>query len=334
MPRGAGQKLKLLYLKDYLLKYTDDSHAVTVRQMIEELNRRGISAERKSLYDDLDALDGDSCGLDLVRDNGNYSVASRDFELQEVKLLVDMVQSSNFITRTKTRELIGKLEGLVSVYDARQLDRHVYVRGRVKTMNESVYINVDKISEAISGDCKLRFQYFTYDTRKQKQLRHGGRARTVSPFALIWVDQNYYLLAYDSESAAMRHFRVDRMTRITAQPGPREGKALFEKTDMSTYTTKVFNMFTGEEKRVTLRFADSLVDPVIDRFGEDIALIPSGEDRFTVTVDVVVSPQFYAWLAPFGAEAEILSPPEVRRGMIEQLQTILKVYEKEADIQT
>ena len=326
MPRGAGQKLKLLYLKDYLLKYTDDNHAVTVRQMIEELNRRGISAERKSVYDDLDALDGDSCGLDLVRDNGSYAVASRDFTLQEVKLLVDMVQSSNFITRSKTRELIAKLEGLVSVYDAKQLDRHVYVRNRVKTMNESVYINVDKISEAISGDCQLCFQYFTYNTRRQKELRHGGKARTVSPFALIWVDQNYYLLAYDAESAAMRHFRVDRMTRISAQPGPREGTALFEKTDMSTYTTKVFNMFTGEEKRVTLRFSDRLADPVIDRFGEETPLFPDGAGRFTVTVDVVVSPQFYAWLAPFGAEAEVLSPPEVRQGMVEQLKTILTVY--------
>ncbi len=329
MARSSGQKLKLLLLRDYLLRNTDADHGVTVRQMIGHLAANGIGAERKSLYDDLAALGPDNYGMDIVADNGSYSLASRDFELQEVKLLVDMVQSSNFITRRKTEELIKKLEGLVSIHDARQLSRQVYVRNRVKTMNESVYLNVDILSEAIRGDLRLRFQYFQYNIAKQKELRHGGRFREVSPFALIWVDQNYYLLAYDASAGAMRHFRVDRMTRITRLPGPREGKALFEKTDMSTYTTKVFNMFTGEERAVRLRFASRLVDPVIDRFGESAILIPDGDAHFTVTVNVVVSPQFYAWLAPFGQDAEILSPADVREGMVRQFRDILAVYEKE-----
>lgn len=332
MAKSSGQKLKLLLLRDYLLRNTDPDHAVTVRQMIEHLEAQGVSAERKSLYSDLAALGPDSYGMDIVADNGSYSLASRDFELQEVKLLVDMVQSSNFITRSKTDELIRKLEGLVSVHEARQLSRQVYVRNRVKAMNESVYLSVDKISEAISGDLRIRFQYFQYNVRKQKELRHGGKFREVSPFALIWVDQNYYLLAYDADAAAMRHFRVDRMTRISQLPGPRDGKALFEKTDMSTYTTKVFNMFTGQERQVRLRFAERLVDPVVDRFGESAMLIPDGEGHFTVTVDVVVSPQFFAWLAPFGRDAEILSPADVRAGMVDQLREILDVYkEKEQE---
>ena len=331
MAKSSGQKLKLLRLRDYLLRNTDPSHGVTVRQMIEHLDTLGIGAERKSLYDDLAALGPDGYGMDIVAAGGSYALASRDFELEEVKLLVDMVQSSNFITRKKTDELIKKLESLVSVYDARQLSRQVYVRNRVKAMNESVYLNVDKISEAIADDLRLRFQYFQYNTKKEKQLRHGGRFHEVSPFALIWVDQNYYLLAYSAEAGAMRHYRVDRMTAIRHQTGPREGKELFAKTDMSTYTTKVFNMFTGEEKRVRLRFASRLVDPVVDRFGEAALLIPDGEDAFTVTVDVVVSPQFYAWLAPFGRDAEILSPPEVREGMARMLRDILAVYEKEAE---
>ena len=331
MPKSSGQKLKLLRLRDYLLRSTDPEHGVTVRQMIEHLDALGIRAERKSLYDDLAALGPDGYGMDIVAAGGSYSLASRDFELEEVKLLVDMVQSSNFITRRKTDELIRKLESLVSVHDARQLSRQVYVRNRVKAMNESVYLNVDKISEAIADDLRLRFQYFQYNTKKEKQLRHGGRFHEVSPFALIWVDQNYYLLAYSAEAGAMRHYRVDRMTAIRHQTGPREGKELFAKTDMSTYTTKVFNMFTGEEKRVRLRFASRLVDPVVDRFGEAALLIPDGEDAFTVTVDVVVSPQFYAWLAPFGRDAEILSPPEVREGMARMLRDILAVYEKEAE---
>ena len=329
MARSSGQKLKLLLLRDYLLQNTDDRHSVTVRQMIEHLARFGIRAERKSLYDDLDALGGGGYGMDILADNGRYALASRDFELQEVKLLVDMVQSSNFITKRKTQALIRKLETLVSVHEAKLLERNVYVRKRVKAMNESVYINVDKISEAINEDARLRFQYFQYNRRKQKVLRHGGRVHEVSPFALIWVDQNYYLLAYDPASGAMRHYRVDRMTQLSARPGPREGKELFAKTDMSTYTTKVFNMFTGEEKRVTLRFAERLADPVIDRFGEDAILIPAGEAHFTVTVDVVVSPTFYAWLGSFGRDAEILAPAEVRDGMISGLRELLSLYEKE-----
>ena len=328
MSKSAGQKLKLLLLRDYLLAQTDPAHGVTVRQMIEYLAAHGVSAERKSLYDDLAALGPDSYGMDIVADSGSYSLASRDFELQEVKLLVDMVQSSNFITRGKTEELIRKLEGLVSVHEARQLSRQVYVRNRVKAMNESVYLSVDRISEAISGDLRLRFQYFQYNMQKKKELRHGGGFREVSPFALIWVDQNYYLLAYDAAAGAMRHFRVDRMTRISQLPGPREGKALFDRTDMSTYTVKVFNMFTGEERRVRLRFAARLVDPVIDRFGESVLLIPDGEGHFTVTVDVVVSPQFYAWLAPFGQDAEILAPEDVRADMVRHLRDILAVYER------
>ena len=329
MARSSGQKLKLLLLRDYFLKNTDEKHPVTVRQMIEYLARFDIKSERKSLYTDLEALGEGGYGMDILSENGRYFLASRDFELQEVKLLVDMVQSSNFITRKKTDALIKKLETLVSSYDAKLLERNVYVRNRVKAMNESVYISVDKISEAIASDARLRFQYFRYNRYKQKVLRHAGRLHEVSPFALIWVDQNYYLLAYDPQHGTLRHYRVDRMTHISALPGPQEGKELFEKTDMSTYTTKVFNMFTGEERRVTLRFAERLADPVIDRFGEDVVIIPDGDAHFTVTVDVVVSPQFYAWLSPFGPDAEILAPAEVRAGMVEQLRGILSLYEKE-----
>ena len=175
MARSSGQKLKLLLLRDYLLQNTDENHGVTVRQMIEHLDRCGVKAERKSLYSDLDALGEGGYGMDILSDNGRYSLASRDFELQEVKLLVDMVQSSNFITKRKTQALIKKLETLVSVHDAKLLERNVYVRNRVKAMNESVYINVDRISEAINEDARLRFQYFQYNRRKQKVLRHGGR---------------------------------------------------------------------------------------------------------------------------------------------------------------
>ncbi len=328
MPRSTGQKLKLLLLRDYLLRRTDAAHAVTVREMIAHLDANGVKAERKSLYDDLAALGPDGYGMDIVSDAGRYSLASRDFELEEVKLLVDMVQSSNFITRRKTVELIRKLEGLVSEHEARQLSRQVYVRNRVKTMNESVYHNVDRVSAAISGDMILRFQYFSYNIHRKKELRRGGAFHEVSPFALLWADQNYYLLAYSHDAGEMRHYRVDRMTNIRQLPGPRRGRELFEKTDMSAYATRVFGMFTGQERRVRLRFAARLADPVIDRFGEAAFIVPDGEDHFTLTADVLVSPQFYAWLTPFGKDAEILGPEDVRQGMRQQLQSILALYEE------
>ena len=327
MPKSENQKLKLLYLRDYLLRSTDANHYVTMKDIIEELARHDIKAERKSIYDDLFLLGTDCYGMDIVSEGGKYRVVSRDFELQEVKLLVDMVQSSNFITRPKTRALITKLNGLVSVHDAKLLNRQVFVRKRVKTMNESVYLNVDTVSDAINADKKLKFKYYKYNVSKKKEMRHDGRDHEVSPFALIWVDQNYYLLAYNPEAGELRHFRVDRMSNIRSVNGPREGKDLFEKTDMSLYTTKVFAMFTGEETRVRLRFKNEHADTVIDRFGSDVMLIPDGPDYFTVTVDVAVSPQFYAWLFPFRQNVEILAPEHVRNEMTEYLRSVLEMYE-------
>ena len=327
MPRSYNQKLKLLYLKDYLLRNTDEDHAVTIQDMIGMLAEHEIKAERKSLYDDLKLLGPDGYGMDILQSGKYYKVVSRDFELQEVKLLVDMVQSSNFITSRKTSSLIAKLETLCSRFQGAGLQRTVYVRNRVKNMDESVYLNVDTISEAISGDRQISFQYFSYNTAKERVLRHSGRIHTVSPFALIWVDQNYYLLAWYAEAGELRHYRVDRMTRIQVLRKRREGRDAFSSTDMATYTTKVFSMFTGDATRVRLRFADRLTDPVLDRFGTDVILVPEGDGHFTVTLEVVVSPQFYAWLTGFGGDVEILGPPAVREGYRTHLSGIMNKYE-------
>jgi len=326
MAKSPNQKLKLLYLRDFLLESTDDNHPATIKDMIDMLASHDIQAERKSLYDDLRLLGSDGYGMDIIHDSRSYHVGSRDFELQEVKILVDMVQSSNFIPAKKTKVLIEKLEKLASRYDGQKLQRQVFVRNRVKNMTESVYINVDKISEGINTDRQLEFQYYTYTVQKKRELRHGGKIHNVSPFALIWVDQNYYLLGWNHETTEMRHYRVDRMTNITVTPRPRDGKKTFEKTDMSTYTSKVFSMFTGSETKVRLRFSNKLTDPVLDRFGTEVILVPDGDDHFTVTLDIVVSPQFYAWLTPYGTDAEVLYPQHVRDGFRQHLQEILSLY--------
>ena len=328
MAGESRQKLKLLYLREHLLRNTDEDHAVTVRDLQDMLAEQGIRASRQTLYDDLDLLGPDGYGMDIVQNGRYYRVVSRDFELQEVKLLVDMVQSSNFITSRKTSSLIAKLETLCSRFQGAGLQRTVYVRNRVKNMDESVYLNVDVISEAIASDRQISFQYFSYNTAKERVLRHGGRIHIVSPYALIWVDQNYYLLAWYADAGELRHYRVDRMTRISVRKkAPREGREAFAATDMATYTTRVFSMFSGEPTFVRLRFAGRLTDPVLDRFGTDVILVPEPDGHFTVTLEVVVSPPFFAWLTAFGEDAEILGPPAVREAYRDHLAGILKQYE-------
>ena len=313
MAKGPNQKLKLLYLMRYLLQNSDEAHPVSIAQMIAELEKHGISAERKSIYDDLEALR--TFGLDLVQIKGRttgYYIGQRDFELPELKLLVDSVQSSKFITQGKTLQLIKKIESLTSSFDAQLLQRQVYVRNRVKSMNESVYYNVDEISTAITRDRKIRFQYFEYTVSKERRFRRGGAWYAVSPFALMWDDENYYLLAWDEDAGKLKHYRVDKMARISALEDRRQGKEAFAGVDMSAYSQKVFGMFAGQAQTVRLRFASHLAGAVIDRFGREVMMIADGEEQFTVSLEVVVSPQFFAWVFGFGTEAEILAPEAVR----------------------
>ena len=327
MPKSANQKLKILYLVQLLLQKTDENHQLTVQEMIDELASRGISAERKSIYADLEALR--QFGLDVVQSKGKstgYYVASRDFELPELKLLVDSVQSSKFITHKKTLSLIKKIESLASVYDAQLLQRQVYVRNRVKSMNESVYYNVDEISNAITRDCMIRFKYFELDVNKQRRYRHDGRVYEISPFALMWDDENYYMLGYDAAAEKMKHYRVDKMVNISPAESARQGVELFDELDMSAYSKQVFGMFTGSEQSVKLRFDNALVGAVVDRFGKEIMLIPDGDEHFTVNVDVAVSPQFYAWLFAFGTMVKIISPSDVKNEMRTRAAAIVKMY--------
>ena len=328
MAKSANQKLKLLYLKKILEEQTDEDHPMAVAEMIGQLEQYGVSAERKSIYDDLEALR--LFGLDIVQSKGKttgYYIASRDFELPELKLLVDSVQSSKFITHKKTLALIRKIERLASVYDAQLLQRQVYVRNRVKSMNESVYYNVDEISNAINADRQIRFRYFELDVNKQRRFRHNGAVYEISPFALMWDDENYYMLGYDAAAGKMKHYRVDKMVGIEATRQERQGKDCFAGIDMSAYSKQVFGMFTGSEQTVKLRFENPLVGAVIDRFGKEVMLIPDGDEHFTVSVDVAVSPQFYAWLFGFGTAVEILSPESARREMSERAKAVAVLYE-------
>ena len=328
MPRSSFQKLKIIYIMEYLLKNSDEEHAVTTNQIIAYLKSHDITAERKTIYSDIDALR--DFGLDIIQvsegNNHGYYVASRDFELPELKLLVDSVQSSKFITHKKTLSLIKKIEKLASIHSAQLLNRQVFVKNRIKTMNESIYYNVDEIPNGISNNRKIRFLYFEYNVAKERQYRHGGAYYVVSPFAMTWDDENYYLVAYDSKAGIIKHYRVDKMTDISALEAPREGTEDLSQLDLSAYSQKVFSMFSGEEQMVRLRFANHLVGAVLDRFGKDVIVVADGPEHFTVVLNVVTSPKFYAWLFGFGTEVEILSSPSVRMEMQNMLATAADLY--------
>lgn len=312
MPRSANQKLKLLCLCRILWERTDEDHPLTVPELIQALEAWDIKAERKSIYDDMEALR--TLGMDVQSRKGKspgWFLGERTFQLAELKLLVDAVQSSKFITQRKSSELIRKLESQASVHQARQLQRQVYVDRRVKSMNESVYYTIDKLHTAIANRKAVTFKYFEYNVKKEKVFRREGKRYTVSPLGLIWDNENYYLAGYDHRSCEMRHYRVDKMAELAVTCLPLEGAD--GGFDIASYAQKHFGMFSGREGQVTLRCRNSLVGVVLDRFGRDAILVPDGEEHFTVTVPAVVSPQFSGLgVRPGGRGAD--SPPRLGGG--------------------
>lgn len=327
MAKMQNQKAKLLHLMRYLLEETDDTHGVSTAQMIAHLASIGISSERKSLYNDLDTLR--EFGLDIIKLSGKpplYAIGSRDFELAELKLLVDVVQSSRFITEKKSLSLIQKLENLAGKHGARQLQRQVFVRNRIKSMNESIYYNVDKIHEGITFGKQISFRYFDYSITKDKLYRRSGERYLVSPYALAWDDENYYLIAYEAQSGIVKHYRVDKMSDIETCSAACEKSADFDGSKLAEYAGKVFGMFAGVERKVRLRFDNHLAGAVIDRFGRDVIINSKDDGSFTVTVNVVVSPQFYGWLCGFGDEVQLLWPDDVRDDFISYVKKLLDKY--------
>ena len=328
MARSAYQKLKPLYIMNYLLQNSDEDHLVSMSQLIEHLAAHGIPSERKSVYDDIEALR--VFGLDIVQGgsgkNAGYYIANRSFELPELKLLVDSVQSSKFITHKKTATLIKKIETLASIHEAQLLNRQVYVKNRIKTMNESIYYNIDAIQSGISQNKKIQFKYFEYTVQKTRHYRKDGAFYVVSPFAMTWDDENYYLVAFDSQARIIKHYRVDKMTEISSTEEDRDGLDAYQALDMAVYARKVFGMFSGEEESVQLRFENHLVGAVLDRLGQDVFIIADGDDHFTVRADVVVSPQFFAWVTGFGAAAQIIGPDDVVEKMRQHINSVAALY--------
>lgn len=329
MAKSSNQKLKLIYLARILQEKTDEEHGLTMQQLIDELARYDVKAERKSIYDDIEALS--YIGMDVLKETSGgkteYKLVSRTFELAELKLLVDAVQSSKFITRKKSESLIRKIEGLASTYQARKLARNVHVANRIKTMNESIYYTVDDIHSAIYQGKKITFQYFKWNEKGEKALRRDGKIYKVSPWALTWDDENYYLVAFDSEAGMIKHYRVDKMVKLKVCDEKREGEAHFRNFDMALYSRKTFGMYSGSDEQVTLRCMNPMADPIIDRFGQDVLMRPvAGEKAFDVTVKVSVSPVFLTWVMNFGGDIRIIGPQHVIDQQIELAKKTLEQY--------
>ena len=326
--KGENQKLKMLYLAQLFSRETDDTHKLTMPEIIAKLAADGVNADRKTLYQDFDELR--RFGFDIISEkegkNYYYYLGSRDFELPELKLLVDSVQSCKFITDKKSGQLIKKLESLVSRYEGSQLHRQVIIAGRVKTMNESIYYNVDKIHAAIGADRQIRFKYFDWNLKKEMEPRYGGRWYQLSPWALMWDDEKYYLVAYDAKHETIIHYRVDKMTQIGILDEKREGHEAFRKFNIAHYTNTLFGMYAGDETKVTIEAENRLVSVFIDRFGKDIIIAPVDEDHFRTTVTVAVSKQFFGWIMAIDGDVKIVAPDSVVKQMKAEIDRLAEKY--------
>lgn len=322
----ADDKLKILYLMRLLLEETDEDHPMNAAQIAEKMKDRYEypTYNRKTIYSDVDRLK--TYGLKIMQTKGSnfgYYVAGREFDLPELKLLVDAVQSSKFITRQKSEDLIRKLEDQTSRENAKQLHRQVFIYNRIKTGNETIYASVDAIHEAIHADRQIWFKYCEWTVKKELVQKKNGADYVVSPWALTWDDENYYLVAYDKAADLIKHYRVDKMQNIQVTDDRRIGKERFEDFDLAAFAKKTFGMYGGKDRQITLECDNRLAGVIIDRFGQDVMMIPRGEDCFHASVTVAVSPQFFGWLAGIGKGIRISFPEDVKKQYREYLQDIV-----------
>ena len=326
MANQQNQKLKLLRIMSYLLKDSDEAHPLSMADIIGRLEADGIPAERKSIYTDMAILE--DYGLDVIMipgKSGGYYLGSREFELPEVKLLVDAVSASKFITEKKSADLVKKLESLVSHEQAKQLHRQVVVMDRLKADNEEIYYAIDEIYHCIDTDCRMRFQYLEWTVDGKLQFRHDGAFYEVSPAFLLWDNENYYLVAFDEKAGGIRHYRVDKIRNAAAMDEKRGGKKERKALRLSDYSKQTFGMFAGETETVRLRATTDMAGVFRDRFGSEVTM-RKDKDALLVRVPVQLSPQFYGWLTGLGSKVEVLGPDQVREGYKEYLSDILSRY--------
>lgn len=340
MAKSENQKLKTLYIARFFLENSDENHAVTAGDIVDYLETEcGITAERHSIYRDIAAL-RDVFGMDIEGgQGGGYRLQSRRFDFDDLRILAECVHAAKFISARKAKEMVETISEMGSAYQGDLLRKEVFLCDRVKTTQKGTLNIVSTIQQAMAKQCdgkphepeKISFKYLRYsinDVHTQIE-RHKGAAYVVSPFRLLINDGYYYLLAFDDRTQDMRTYRVDRMKEVRLLGEPREGDKAFEAIDIASYTRRVFSMFGGEKRRVSIQFENGLLDTAVERFGTtaDVFYRPEGETDFVVSTDVEISDLFYAWVCGFRSRAKIIAPPDVVDGMRQYIQSLAKMYE-------
>ena len=315
MPKSFNQKLKILYLMQAFMERTDREHPMSVPDFILYLEGYGISVERKTVYEDIETLRIFGMKIENRREKpSGYYLADRDFSFPELKILMDAVQSSRFITERQSRELVRKLEHLTSISEAKRLQSQTSVLSGSKAVNREIYDSIQKICDAMADNRQICFNYYEWDfSRELKPKRDGARYR-VSPWKMIWKNENYYLLC------------LDKIMHVSIESQKRNGEDIFRNFDFPKYVSGTFGMFGGKEQTVKMEFENHFVGVVLDRFGQDVMLIPKDQEHFTMQARISISPQFYGWLAGLGTGAVIVSPENIRRDYISFLKKTLKNY--------
>lgn len=327
-------KLKLLYIKDFLEKNSDEDHPVSVERISEMLEEKGIECERKSIYSDVKTLK--EYGTDIAsvkRPASGYAVLSRDFEVPEIRLLIDAVQAADFITPKKTKELISKMGTLCSIWQSKALQKQVYIENRVKCTNEEIYYNIDVVSRAIQQKKKISFVYYKRKLNDgEKVITSDEKEFTVSPYALIWSNDHYYLVSNNEKYDNLMHTRIDRMKKVhITEDRARDFSEVSEYKnyfDAADYSSKSFNMYSGDTQRLVISCDNSILEEIVDRFGDEGIRADKDESRFVLSAQCVISEGLASWVMQFGNKVEILEPKKLREDVKKKAEDILNLYQK------
>ena len=331
MAGSSQQKLKILYLMRILHEQSDEDHPMSALDLLRELERYGISAERKSIYKDLNLLT--DYGMDIVHTRlpkQGWFLGKQEFELPELRLLIDAVQSAAFITPKKTKELLSKLDRQMSCHQARDMGRQVYIDSRVKCVNEEIYYNIDIMHKAIAQNKKVSFYYYRREVGRGRTARNEGKPFEVSPYAMLWVNDHYYLVSNLDKLDSLTHFRLDRMGKVKMLENPRrsfEEVSEYRNTfDAADYARKCFSMFGGETELVDLRCVNELLEEVMDRFGENVKVYKDDAKHFHIRVQAKVSIGLVSWVLQFGTGIEAIAPKQLRQMIIERVNGMVAMY--------
>ena len=333
--RSSGQGVKLLYIRDYLYHHATKEHPQNANAIQSFLAQHNIEASVKTIYNDIVRLRDDfAVPVEYNASKWGYYITKPEFEPHELRLMVDSIQASKFITQREATTISQKITRLADVYTKDSLTRHAYVAGRVRSKNEDVVREAGRIHQAIAENRKIGFRYFHYtpDRTKPKQYSKSGNLYIVSPYALLWDNGNYYLYAYITEKDEFRTFRVDRMEAITRPlADKRDGGDAFKAEALTSQEYKVFQQYHGEKAKVKIRFINRLADAVIDQVGKDTVLVPVDDDHFCAILPVELSPPFCAWVATFGRAAKILSPEPAITEMRKFIERVSDMYKDDGE---